>query len=169
MRDRRFIAQHRGGPLPRACHRSLALWAADCAEDVIGLFETQTQDGRPRQALAIARAWAEGQVKTGVAMKAAVAAHAAARSVTDAAAIAAARACGHAVATAHAADHSMGALLYAMKALDAAGIDSQAAFHHQIERLPPHLRDQVATGVLSRVKKISPPPSREMQWPAEKR
>jgi hypothetical protein len=115
MRDRCFVAAHRGGPLDPESHRFLARWAADCAEGVLPLFSRHSRDTRPQQALEVARAWATGEVKTGVAMKVAIAAHAAAREVTEKAAIAAARAAGHAVATAHFADHSMGALLYALR------------------------------------------------------
>lgn len=157
MRDRRFIAEHRGGLLPRDSHICLARWAADCAESVIEYFEIQSNDSRPREAVAIGRRWANGEVKTGVAMKASLAAHAAARSVTDVAAIAAARASAQAVATAHASDHSMGALLYALKVWEAAGKDPGAEFDQQIERLPAHLRDQVASGVMGRAKRLITP------------
>ena len=91
MRDRRFIAVHRGGPLDRDSHISLALWAADCAEGVLHLFSQHSEDERPAHALETARAWAHGEVKTGVAMKASLASHAAARNATDKAAVAAAR------------------------------------------------------------------------------
>ena len=157
MRDRRFIAAHRGGLLPRDSHVCLAHWAADCAESVIGFFEAHSNDPRPREALVVGRRWANGEVKTGVAMKASVAAHAAARSVVDRTAIAAARAAAQAVATAHASDHSMGALLYSMKALETAGLDSEAEFERQIERLPEHLRDQVASGVIARAQRLAIP------------
>jgi predicted transglutaminase-like cysteine proteinase len=93
-------------------------------------------------------------VKTGVAMKAAVAAHAAARAMTNKAAIAAARAAGHAVATAHAADHSMGALLYALKALEANGTPSGPELEVQLAKLPAHLLDQVASGIEARIRKL---------------
>ena len=69
-------------------------------------------------------------------MKSSVAAHAAARQVSDPAAIAAARAAGHAVATAHFADHCMGALLYAMKAMEAAGVPSVPEMELRLEELP---------------------------------
>src|SRR5512135_2106016 len=91
MRDRRFVAEHRGGPLAHDSHVLLARWAADCAERVLHLFARCSDDLRPRQALDIARAWAGGEVKTGKAMKASLAAHAAARQVNEKAAIAAAR------------------------------------------------------------------------------
>src|SRR5687767_91463 len=116
MRDRRFIAVHRGGLLQRTDHAFLARWAADCAERVLQLFTVHCDDARPQRALETGRAWADGEVRTGAAMKSAVAAHAAARQTAHKAAVAAARAAGHAAATAHAADHCMGALLYALKA-----------------------------------------------------
>src|SRR5262245_43803435 len=111
MRDQRFIALHRGGTLARTDHTFLARLAADCAERVLPLFARHSDDVRLQRALEIGRAWANGEVKTGVAMKASLAAHAAAREACDKAAVAAARSAGHAVATAHAADHSLGALL----------------------------------------------------------
>lgn len=161
MRDRRFIAEHRGGPLARDDHRCLAHWAAGCAEGVIGCFESRHDDPRPREALAVARDWAVGKVKAGVAMKASVAAHAAARLAGDSAAVAAARAAAHAVATAHAADHAMGALLYAMKALEVTGGDPGAEFERRVRELPAHLRDPVASGVASRAPRLSVPKSRK--------
>ena len=152
MRDRRFIAEHRGGSLNRESHVCLARWAVDCAERVIEYFEQHSNDPRPRNALEVGRKWANGEVKTGVAMKASVAAHAAAREVGDSAAIAAARAAAQAVATAHFADHSMGALLYSMKAFEASGICPNAEFHQQIRKLPKNLRAQVESGVAFRAK-----------------
>src|SRR4051812_38266872 len=109
MRDRRFIAVHRGGPLPRTEHYLLSVWAADCAEHVLPLFTAHSPDDRPRQAIETAREWAKGGIRVGVAQKAAVASHAAAREATDPSAIAVARAAGHAAATAHFAEHSLGA------------------------------------------------------------
>lgn len=150
MRDRRFVAVHRGGPLDRKSHILLARWAADCAGRVLLFFIRSSKDERPRQALEIARAWANGEVRTGVAMKASLAAHAAARQATDKAAIAAARAAGQAVATAHAADHCMGALLYAMKALEVAGKPPGPEWKRQLAKLPPRLREPVAEGVAAR-------------------
>lgn len=160
MRDRRFVAVHRGGPLDREDHVFLARWAADCAERVLHLFSRCSEDIRPRRALETGRAWAEGEVKTGAAMKASVAAHAAARQVSDKAAIAAARAAGQAVATAHFADHSMGALLYALKALEASGSPSEPELELQLAKLPDHLREPVSSGVDERWKKLGPGGSR---------
>lgn len=155
LRDRRFVAVHRGGPLDWESHVLLARWAADCAERVLPLFARCSADVRPRRALGVARAWANGEVKTGMAMKASLAAHAAARDVADKAAIAAARAAGQAVATAHAADHSMGALLYAMKALEASGGDVESERELQLGKLPEALREMVSAGVEARWRKLS--------------
>ncbi|MGC3971424.1 MAG: hypothetical protein QM775_30015 [Pirellulales bacterium] len=145
---------HRGGTLERTDHRLLARWAADCAERVLHLFTPHSEDAGPQRALEIGRAWADGQVKTGAAMQASLAAHAAARAATDKAAVAAARSAGQAVATAHAADHSMGALLYALKALEASGDAAEPELALQLQKLPAHLREMVSTGVRARSKRL---------------
>ena len=101
--------------------RSLAFWAADCAERVLPCFEKEyPEDDRPRQAIDAARAWALGEIKVGEARAAALASHAAARSADNPAARAAARAAGHAAATAHVAGHARHAANYAKKAAEAA-------------------------------------------------
>ena len=154
MRDRRFVAAHRGGPLDKDRHIFLARWAADCADGALYLFTQSSDDIRPARALEIARAWANGDVKTGEAMKASVASHAAARGIINKPAIAAARAAGHAVATAHFADHSMGALLYTLKALEAAGFESDSELLSRLEKLPSHLREPIESGVSFRMAKL---------------
>jgi hypothetical protein len=150
MRDERYIAVHRGGPLSLERHHLLALWAADCAEHVLHLFnEAQPTDDRPAQAIAIGRAWARGEVPVGAAQAASVAAHAAARDVAEGAARCAARAAGHAVATAHMADHAPGGAVYAIKAIRAAlpKAEAETAVAHehqwQIEQLPDEIRELV--------------------------
>ena len=147
---------------------ALALWAAACAEHVLGRFEdARPDDGRPREAIEAARAWACGEITVGQARRAAFAAHAAARtaggsnaggagqpaapSASVAAAVAAARAAGHAAATAHVPTHSRGAALYAVAAvsgaafLAAADDTSTAAVRErawQLRRLPKGLRSK---------------------------
>lgn len=99
---------------------ALTLWAADCAERVLSLFEDRyPDDRRPRDAVGAARAWARGEISVGAARRAAFAAHAAAREADDTAARAAARAAGHAAATAHVADHARHAAAYAAAAASA--------------------------------------------------
>ena len=85
-RDPRFVTIRRGGTLTDADHRLLALWAAACAEHVLGLFEAaQPLDLRPRQAIAQARAWAGGTITMTEARTAAGHANAAARDLRGAA------------------------------------------------------------------------------------
>ncbi|MFL6528288.1 MAG: putative immunity protein, partial [Chthoniobacterales bacterium] len=115
MRDRRFVAAHRGGPLELDTHRLLAAWAARCAEHVVHFCP----DARAQRAIEAAKMWAKGRISVGVARRAAIAAHAAARESRSDAARAAARAAGHAAATAHMADHSLGPALYGVKAAEA--------------------------------------------------
>lgn len=152
MRDQRFIAVHRGGPLNLHRHRLLAAWAADCAEHVLSLFSNQyPADARPEQAIAAARAWSRGEITVGAARAASVAAHAAAREAAVAAACAVARAAGHAVATAHMADHAPGAAIYALKAVKAAADEQSEATavaqerRWQEERLPAEIRELVVS------------------------
>jgi hypothetical protein len=116
-RDSRFVTVGRGGTLQDADHRLLTMWAADCAEHVLHLFEqANPEDNRPRKAIEQARAWAQGEITMTQARTAAFAAHAAAREVFGAAKEAA-RAAGHAVAVAHMADHELGAAAYAIRAV----------------------------------------------------
>lgn len=58
-------------------HRSLVLWAADCAEHVLPYFEEKyPTDNRPRKAVEAARAWVRGEITMGEVRGAAFAAHA---------------------------------------------------------------------------------------------
>lgn len=135
-RDRRFVAEHRGGPLSKHDHQLMALWAAECAEHVHSVLWKDDKDQRPFDAIKKARAWARGEISVGEARKAAVESHAAAREAKDAAAIAVARAAGHAVATAHCADHCLGAAMYALKAAQQGGIDREQERQWQDQQLP---------------------------------
>lgn len=150
MRDRRFVAVHRGGPLDAAKHRLLAAWAADCAERLLPLFEKSSPDGRPRHAVETARAWVRGEASVGDCQKAAVAAHAAAREGASESATAAARAAGHAVATAHMADHSLGPVLYGLKAVMAAGGSTDDERAWQLEHLPDEVQELVVSALQRR-------------------
>lgn len=116
-RDPRFITIRRGGTLTDANHHLLALWAADCAEHVLHLFEqVNSDDKRPRQAIELTRAWVKGEITMKQAHKAAFASNAAAKGMPDAARFAA-LAAGQAVAVAHVAAHELGAAAYAIRAV----------------------------------------------------
>ncbi|MCE1195303.1 hypothetical protein LWX53_02250 [bacterium] len=80
-------------PLSLDSLRSLAGWAADCAELALGVFEARSGgDARPREAIEGARAFAAGGPRTAKLRALALAACAAARETGDAAAAAAATA-----------------------------------------------------------------------------
>jgi len=134
MRDKRFIAVHRGGLLSMEHHRQLIKWARGCAEHVFPLLNGNV-DERLITALEVADRWRKGEVLTGEAMKASVAVHAAAREYIEPSSIFVARAVGHAVATAHMADHSLGGALYALKALQAAGKSIEEEKEWQLKQL----------------------------------
>lgn len=160
-RDPRFVAIHRGGTLTPETHNLLALWAADCAEHVLPLFEAQTpEDQRPRQAIEAARAWAHGEITMMQAREAATAAHAAAREAIVAAARNAARAAGHAAATAHMADHELGPAAYGIRAVQAANAGAEAISAGEAERawqrsrLPQEIRELVLSDQKLRNKKM---------------
>ena len=61
--------------------------------------------------------------------------------------IAVARSVGHAVATAHMADHSLGAALYALKAVKHAGKSVDAERKWQNEQLPSEIMELVLTAM----------------------
>jgi hypothetical protein len=149
QRDPRFITIRRGGTLEDADHRLLALWAAECVEHVLPLFESvQPSDPRPRKAIEAARAWVRGEITMTEARTAAGKANAAARVLTGAARHAA-FAAGQAAAVAHVAAHDLGAAAYAIKAVRAAAPDGEGErvgrqeCRWQRERLPEEIRDLV--------------------------
>lgn len=142
MRDKRFVTVHRGGPLTIEHYRLLIRWARECTGHVIQLIES-TIDNRITHALLVAEEWEMGRATTGEAMKASVDAHAAARASSDPVTIAVARSAGQAVATAHMADHSLGAALYALKAVKHAGKSVDTEKLWQKSRLPPEIADLV--------------------------
>ena len=93
----------------------------------------------------IARQWADGNTTVGEAMKASVGAHAVAREFTNPTSIAVARAVGQAVAIAHMADHSLGAAIYALKAIKNAGKSIETERKWQNEQLPSEIMEIVLT------------------------
>jgi hypothetical protein len=119
-RDPRLITIRRGGTLTDEDHRLLAVWAIECAEHVLPLFErVEPDDRRPQEALAVARAWIAGAAPMTAAHNAAFLANAAAKGKADPAKFAALSA-GQATAVAHVAAHDLGAAAYAIRAVMAA-------------------------------------------------
>jgi hypothetical protein len=154
MRDKRFIAEHRGGLLTKDNHQKLIKWARVCSEHVMSLIDKDV-DKRLLHALRVAKEWENGNVAVGEAMKASVTAHTVAKESEDPSSIAIARSVGHAVATAHMADHSLGAALYALKALKLAGrpISKERDWQsRQLQQLPSEIVDLVLNTMTNKAK-----------------
>ena len=140
--------------------KSLATWAADCAERVLPLFEkAYPNDNRPRKAIEECRTW----VRTGVFRMAdirgaSLAAHAAARDAKEnETACFAARAAGQAVATAHVPQHAYGGAYYALKAIvamDLANAEVNIAKERswQSRRIPDNLREEIMNRLITQKK-----------------
>ena len=146
MRDNRFVAVHRGGPLKKEQHYQLIKWACDCVEHVLHLFGEKI-DERLINALNVAKEWKQGNASVGDARKASLGAIAVANESSNPTAISVARSVGHAVATAHMADHSLGAALYALKAVKNAGKSVDAERKWQNEQLPSEIMELVLTAM----------------------
>ena len=142
MRDKRFIAEHRGGPLTKEQHRQLMLWACKCVENILPLL-TKPIDERLANAIKIAYDWTKDIASVGDARNASFDAIAVANELTDPIKIAFARSVGHAVATAHMADHSLRAAEYALKAVKFANKSSENERKWQNKNLSPDLVDLV--------------------------
>ncbi|MDG3008709.1 hypothetical protein G4X40_00940 [Rhodococcus sp. D2-41] len=133
VRDPRLTTIRRGGTLTDADHHLLALWAASCAEHVLGHFETACpEDPRPRHAIEQARAWVRGEAKMMDARAAGGHAMGAARDLAGAPRFAA-YAAGQAACVAHVAAHDLGAAAYAIKAARAAAPKSEQQAAERLE------------------------------------
>ncbi len=148
-RDPRFITIRRGGTLQDADHYLLAIWAADCAQHVLHLFEEmQPNDERPRRAIEAARAWAQGAITMSQSKAAGGHAMAAARNLSGASRYAA-YAAGQAGVVAHVSAHQLGAAAYAIKAVRETAPEGYIEEYGRIEckwqrtQLPNNIRDLV--------------------------
>lgn len=125
--------------LLEAERRLLASWAATCAEHVLPLFETASDDRRVPDALARTWAFADGESTAAAEIRLRMAAFSAAGSATTDAGAAAARSVAQAAAVAHMGAHALGAAAYAVKAVTLAHPDRPAAgdeeLHWQLEQL----------------------------------
>ncbi|MFX1364151.1 MAG: putative immunity protein [Promethearchaeota archaeon] len=144
MRDKRFVRDHRGGTLKLKQHQQLINWACACANHLLSLLGNNI-DERLNNALAVAKEWGKGNASVGDARKASVDAHTVARDSSDPISIAIARSIGHAVATAHMADHSLGAALYALKAVKNAGKSIHSERKWQNEQLSLEIKELIIT------------------------
>lgn len=149
VRDPRSVTIRRGGTLTDADHHLLALWAAECAGHVLGLFEAvRPDDVRPRRAIEAARSWVRGGKPMMETRAAGGHAMGAARDLRGAPRFAA-YAAGQAAVVAHVAEHGLGAAAYAIKAAVAAAPPGQseairgAECRWQRDRLPDAVRELV--------------------------
>ena len=134
--ERRNASEYLGVGSPQTLsepdRRLVAVWAADCAERVLGLFEAEAPgDSRPRDAIARLRAFARGELGVGEARRRFVA-HAAVREVSAPVAVAAARAAGQAASIPHMGAHALGAAAYTAKAAGLAAPDRPEAVSEEI-------------------------------------
>jgi hypothetical protein len=158
MRDKRFIARHRGGPLEKNDHRQLIKWAVACVRHILPLYGKKI-DLRILKALDVAKKWESGRASVGDARQAAFGVMALARGLRNQTQIAIARAAGHAVATAHMADHAPGAAEYALKAVASVGQSIEAERNWQDKKLPPEIKELV----------ISARKKKEKAWQSSRR
>lgn len=142
MRDKRFVAEHRGGSLKKEQHQQLMQWGCNCAEHVLHLVGKKI-DNQLMDALTVAKEWIKGNASVGDARNASLAAHSVARESSNPISIAIARSVGHAVATAHMADHSLGAAFYALKAVKSAGKSIEVEKNWQNDQLPAQIKEFV--------------------------
>jgi len=135
--------------------KSLAVFAADCAEKVLTFIEEECpQDERPRKAIEACRAWVStGVFKMADIRGASLAAHAAAKEDGEnSAACFAADAAGQAVATAHVPQHAFGSIFYVLKAMMAADpAIGEAELIQERNRLSQRLPDNLMWEVMDRI------------------
>lgn len=99
-------------------HRTLVMWALDCAKITLVQFEEKyPAELRPRTALELCEEWARGKIKMPAAKRAILDAHAAAKEIEDDEYAALAHAIGHAVAAVHVETHAIGLVIYELTAM----------------------------------------------------
>jgi len=114
--------------LSEAERRLVALWAADCAERVLPIFQADVpDDDRVRDGIERTRAFGRGELGTAGEIRRRFEVGRAAKGTTTPAAAAAARSAGQASGVAHMGAHALGAAAYAAKAVALSAEDSEAA------------------------------------------
>lgn len=130
--------------------RLVAAWAADCAERVLRIFETEApHDDRPRVLIARTRAFARGDLNTAEQIRRRFAGGVGTGDVNAPAAAAAARAAGQAVAICHMGAHALGAAAYAVEAAGLAEPDRPEAIADEIRWQLDHMSAEVRAALRS--------------------
>lgn len=134
--------------LSEADRRTVALWAADCAERVLALFEAEApDDARARDGIARARAFGRGELDAASQIRERFVANRASKSARTPAAIAAAYAAGQASGVAHMGAHALGAAAYAAKVASLAASDPEAAREDEVRWQLDHMTAEVRTAL----------------------
>ncbi len=98
-------------------HRTLVMWALDCAKIALKQFEAKYPDEhRPRVCLELCEAWSRGKIKMPMAKHAILDSHAVAKEINDNEYGALCHAIGHAGATVHVETHAIGLPIYELTA-----------------------------------------------------
>ncbi len=97
---------------------TVVLWALTCAEAPAAVLEARyPEDPRPRQALALAAAWAAGEIKMALPRRAILDLHAMAKTLSDPADAARCHAVAQACSAVHTEAHAIGLAVYELTAI----------------------------------------------------
>jgi hypothetical protein len=99
-------------------HRTLVMWALDCAKLPLEQFEAKyPNERRPRTCLELCEAWARGKIKMPMAKQAILDSHTVAKEIDDSEYGALCHAVGHSGATVHVETHALGLPMYELTAI----------------------------------------------------
>lgn len=119
--------------LTEAERRIVAVWAADCAEQVLAIFEAEApSDSSTRSGIERARAYGLGELSTAGEIRRRFEAGRASHLAISPAAPAAARSAGQASSVAHMGAHAFGAAAYAAKAASIGVPDPESRRHQEV-------------------------------------
>ncbi len=136
--------------MTEAERRTVAVWAADCAERVLPLFEREDPaDDRARDAIARTRAFARGELTAAGEIRRRFVAGRAAASAQTPVGRAAARSAAQAAGVAHMGAHALGAAAYAAVAVGLARPDDPSATATEIEAQQELLGPEAAAALRS--------------------
>lgn len=99
-------------------HRTLVMWALDCAALPLEKFEEKyPEERRPRTCLELCEDWSRGKIKMPVAKRAILDSHAVAKEIDDIEYGTLCQAIGHAGATVHVETHALGLPIYELTSI----------------------------------------------------
>lgn len=99
-------------------HRTIVMWALDCAKLPLEQFEAKyPEERRPRICLDLCETWARGKIKMPIAKQAILDSHTVAKEIEDNEYGALCHAIGHAGATVHVETHALGLPIYELTAI----------------------------------------------------